>query len=275
MSTSRIVRPLLLAALALGVAAPYAQAQTEDTLLWIGLRGGVGYFNDIDPDPLERLATELSSRRVPANSGYEPVEFVDKEWAFPFDVRLGLKLSDSINAWAFYERLPYFLENDFATRSGPTIPPDTDTLNIPANVFGGGFDFRLGSEGYGRSILLGFGIGRFWARGDDEDVQGYQNYEITGSGRFWEVQAMAEIDFTTEMSFYPFIAFRAAKTDETDVSVFALPDRPLPPAVDLDTGEVNAPPFEIDYTGVTIGLSVRFRVYPFDIIGDPDRGDDD
>lgn len=268
------MRRILLATATLGLLAlgvPTAQAQTDDTLLWVGLRGGVGFFNDIDPDPLEDLATELSARRVASNAGYEPVEFRDKEWGFPFDVRLGMRVSEFVNVWLFYERLPYLLENDFSNRTGASIPPDTDTLNIPANVFGAGLDFRLGSSGYGRSFILGFGAGRFEARGDDEDVQGLPNYEVSGSGLFWEVQAMAEIEFTSEMSFYPFISFRSATTSETDVVVFDLSDRPLPPAFENDT----IPAFEIDYTGVTIGLSVRFRVYPFDVIGDPDRADDD
>ena len=266
-----IRRSFLLVALACLLVAPNAVAQTEDTLLWVELRGGVGFFNDIDPDPLENLATELSSRRVGVNAGFEPVEFVDKEWGFPFDVRLGMRLGDSVNAWLFYERLPYLLENDFEGRTGP-VRPDTDTLNIPANIFGAGFDFRLGSDDWGRQFILGFGAGRFEARGDDEDVQGFQNYEVSGSGLFWEVQAMAEIEFTTEMSFLPFVAFRAAKTSETDVIVFDPGDgRPNPPAFEAGT----IPDFEIDYTGVTIGLAVRFRVYPFDIVGDPDRSDDD
>ena len=262
-------RTILLAIAVLSAVGPTtASAQTEDTLLWVGMRGGMGFFNDIDPDPLEELATVLSSQRGTVEL-FQPVEFRDKEWAFPFDVRLGMRVGELMNIWAFYERLPYLLENDVEPRPGP-IPLDTSTLNIPANVFGGGFDFRLGSDGWGRQVILGLGIGRFEARGDDEDVQGLANYEITASGRFWEVQAMAELAFTTELSFYPFVAFRSAKTDQTDVVLFQRPEaRPdFPTAADI-------PDFEIDYTGVTVGLSVRFRLYPFDIIGDPDRSDDD
>jgi len=243
-----------------------AHAQGEDTLLWVEMRGGMGFFNDIDPDPLEELATELSSRRGSITT-FEPVEFVDKEWAFPFDVRVGMRLGDSTNFWLFYERLPYLLENDFESRTGP-LRPDTATLNIPANVFGAGFDFRLGTEGYGKSIILGFGAGRFEAKGDDEDVQGLQNFAVNASGLFWEIQAMAEFQFTTEMSFLPFVAFRSAKTDEASARPFLRPDG-------RNLREYDIPEFGIDYTGVTVGLAVRFRVYPFDVVGDPDRGDDD
>lgn len=255
----------LLVGLTVVVLASNAHAQSDDTLFWVEMRGGIGFFNDIDPDPLEELATAMSSARI--QPIVEPVEFRDKEWGFPFDVRLGMRVGEFANAWIFYERLPYLLENDFSTRTGP-IRPDTETLNIPANVYGAGFDFRLGSRGYGRNLIMGFGVGRFQAEGDDEDVQGFQNFQVTGSGLFWEIQAMAEIEFTTEMSFLPFIAFRSATTDETDVRPFVRPD-----GLPLPSGPI--PEFGIDYTGVTVGMSVRFRLYPFDVVGDPDRGDDD
>jgi hypothetical protein len=259
---------LLALACALACALPTPAHALDDTLIWIGMRGGMGFYNDTDPDPLEELATRLSVGRQTFEVT-DDVEFYDKEWGIPFDVRVGFTVTETINAWFFYERLPYLLEADAPDRFATPGSNKTVSLNIPANVFGAGFDFRLGSEGYGNSLLLGFGAGRFESRGDDEDFSGLSNFEVAGSGVFWEVQAMAELEFTTELSFLPFVAFRSAVTRETSVAVNPRQDaRPVPPG--------DIPEFEIDYTGVTVGMSVRFRVYPFDIIGDPDlSGDDD
>ena len=258
---------ILMGAIVLIALADPAAAQREDTLLWAEMRGGMGFFNDIDPDPLERLATQLSSGRLEASGAFvRDVEFIDKNWEIPFDIRLGMRLGDTINAWFFYERLPYLLENNVFDDPDQPRGIDTVTLNVPGNVFGAGFDFRLGSEGYGNQILLGFGLGQINVRGDDEDISGVNNYEISGSGTFWEVQAMAEFEFTSEMSFLPFVSFRSATVVNPDVQVF-------PRGVAGVDNDPSYDEFEIDYTGVTIGLAVRFRVYPFDVIDDPDEED--
>ena len=258
------------AALALALLPTAATAMEDDTLLWVEMRGGMGFFNDIDPDPVERLATQLSADRQTAGGFFRKVEFVDKNWEIPFDVRVGMKLSDTLNAWVFYERLPYLLESQALDGDTSELVGriDTVTLNIPGNVFGAGFDFRLGSEGYGNSILVGFGAGQISVRGDDEDFLGFNNYEISGSSVFWEVQAMAEFEFTTEMSFLPFVSFRSATVTNPDVAI-------TPRGIAGVDNDPDYDDFEIDYTGVTVGLAVRFRIYPFDIVGDPDRADDD
>lgn len=248
------------AALVLLVAAPADAAQTR---VWIGVRSGLTFYNEIDNDSLEELATAMSIERY-TTSGAQ-INFDEKGWEIPFGLQLGLRLNDNLNVWGFFHRMPYTLEAPIP--SGTFQPPiDTIRLDAPANVFGGGLDFRLGSRGYGSTLLLSFALGTFQTGGGDQDVQRIRNFEIDASGVYWEVSLMAELDFTTELGFYPFIAFQSTSTSETSATLL--------PRSGVDN-TITPPPFDIDYTAVQIGLSVRFRVWPFDVEDDPDQGEFD
>lgn len=260
----RLPLPALLLAcgvlLGAGAAAPVLAA---DTLVWVGVRAGLMYYNEVDPDDLEQLATALSGDRELNPSA--PINFDEKGWEIPFGLELGLRLSDSINVWGFFQRMPYTLEGPLPETNGSfRFPIDSVRLDLPANVIGGGLDFRLGSRGYGSSLLLGVELGVFDAEGGDQDIQGFRNFLLEASGTFWQVSLKAELDFSSELTFYPFLSFQGTSTDEAVATL--LPRGGV-------SNDVDIPRFDVDYMAVTIGISVRFRVYPFDTEGDPERGE--
>lgn len=260
----RLPLPALLLACAVlvgpGAALP---AQAADTLLWVGVRGGLMYYNEVDPDDLEQLATALSGGREGIASA--PINFDEKGWEIPFGLELGLRLGESMNLWGFFQRMPYTLEGPLPERSGSfRFPIDSVRLDLPANVFGGGLDFRLGSRGYGSSLLLGVELGVYEAEGGDQDIQGFRNFLLEASGTFWQVSLKAELDFSTELTFYPFLSFQGTSTNEAIATLI--------PRAGV-SNDVDIPRFDVDYMAVSIGLSVRFRVYPFDTEGDPERGE--
>lgn len=245
----------------LGLIAAAQPARAADTLLWVGVRTGLMFYNEVDPDALEDLATALSVDRQ-STSGTR-INFDEKGWEIPINLQLGWRINSSLNLWGFFQRMPYTLEGPLPDRF--PLPIDTVRLDAPANVFGGGLDFRLGSEGYGSSLLMGAAIGTFESSGGDQDIQGYRNFTIDASGFYWEVSLMAELDFSTELAFYPFVSFQGTSTDQVSATIV--------PRGGGIINDVEIPPFDIDYMAITIGLSVRFRVYPFDTEGNPEEGD--
>lgn len=224
-------------------------ARAEDTKVWIGVRTGAVFFNDSDPQPLEDLATALS---VPEGTG-RVVDFEDKPWEIPIGLRVGFVLSKSVNLYGMFERLPYLLETPVGSSpsGGLTPPSDTIRMEAPANLFGAGIDFRLGSDGYGESVLVGFAVGAFDVEGKDQDLTGIQNLYLEASGSFFEVTLATELEFTEELSFYPFGTYRVMKTDSSSARDTRSPE------------QFDIPDFEIDYTGFTVGMEIRFRLYPW------------
>ena len=258
----RSIVPLLTLVLCPGIGG-VGPARAADTLLWVGVRSGLTFYNEVDPDDLERLATALSVDREPAPG--PPINFDEKSWEIPFGLELGVRLTPAINVWGFFQRMPYTLDAPLPTGRFPR-PIDTVRLDLPANAFGGGLDFRLGSRGYGNSLIMGFELGLFDAEGGDQDILGFRSFLLEASGVFWQVSLKAELDFSSELTFYPFLAFQGTSTDRLDAIL-------IPRAGVLN--DVDIPPFDVDYMAVTLGISVRFRVYPFDTEGDPDRGESD
>jgi len=230
------------------------RAHAEQTAIWASARTGLLFYNETDPDPLEQLASELSAQANDPTSTRR-IEFEDKGWEIPLQLKLGLRLNSLINVYGLYERLPYVINSTAENSALAEHPGDTVRLDMPSNVWGLGADFRLGTEGYGNSMLLGFAAGRFFVEGDDQDANGFANYTIDGKGLFWEVSFAAEFDFTDEISFYPFVAFQSASTTDVDAT-YVKPTNILSPPV--------TPEFEVDYTGLTFGIEVRFRLYPWD-----------
>ena len=239
--------------LALALAPP---ATAEETRIWIGVRSGVIFYNDTDPQPLEDLATFLSDPEAG-----RAVDFEDKPWEIPIGLRVGARLNKSINLFALFERQPYLLEqSDLPPRvsGGLAFSSESTRMEAPSNLFGGGIDFRLGSEGKGQSVLLGVSLGTFSIEGKDQDANGFQNLAIDGSGSFYEATIAVEYEFNEELSIYPFGAYRYMKTSSTSARDVRNPV------------ETDIPEFEIDFTGFTVGVEIRFRIYPWgESTGDP------
>lgn len=235
-----------------------ARALAADTILWLSLGTGMTWYNEVDPDDLERLATAGSILPSNPTSG-RTINFDDKGFEIPAVIQLGVRLTPNVNIWGMYQRLPYILDAPIpGIESGGTVtdpPDDTIRLRAPANVFGGGMDFRLGREGYASSMILSLGLGALSFSGQDEDVLAITNYTIAGDGLLYEASLMFEIDFARDLKFYPFVAFRYADIDNTTAQYV----RNF--AVDPDL-----PDYRINYTGVTVGISARFKVWPFDAV---------
>lgn len=252
-------RHLLLACLLL-VLLP-ARALASDTILWLSIGTGLTWYNEVDPDDLERLATAGSILSVTPTSGRQ-IAFDEKGFEVPALVELGLRLSPRVNIWGMYQRLPYVIDGPIpGLEAGgtPADPPDdTIRLRAPANVFGGGMDFRLGSgDGAMGSLILSLGIGQLNFEGNDEDVLTITNYTVAGRGLLYEARMMFEIDFARDLKFYPFVGFRYAKIEDTEAEYIRSPTR-----------NPELPEYTIDYTGVTVGITARFKVWPFDQVDD-------
>jgi hypothetical protein len=236
-------------------AAAVAQ-ESSGTKFWLGVRAGGAFFANKDPNDLEDLSTALS-----APTPGQRTEFRDKGWEVPFGARLGLEFQDKLRVYALYERLPYLLERD--TSSPVTLTnPTTESIRLdaPANIFGGGFDLELTDAVYGQSLVVGFAAGHLSMEGRDQDVTYQSNYVIDGTGRYLEVSLAAEYEFNSEVKFLPFIALRLAKATTTRYQLA----RRL-------TGQTTPGEFEIDYTGITIGLEGRFQLWPWGSTDDGPR----
>lgn len=237
-----------------------ARALASDTILWLSLGTGLTWYNEIDPDELEALATAGSIRPNSPTSSRE-ITFDDKGFEVPALVQLGVRLTPNVNVWGMYQRLPYILDGPIPgldAGGSPSNPPDdTIRLRAPANVFGGGMDFRFGDEGAFNSLIFSLGLGALSFDGHDEDVLGITNYTIAGSGLLYEAQLMFEIDFARDLKFYPFVSFRYANISDTEAQYVR--NVTLDPAL---------PEYSIDYTGVTVGITARFKVWPFDASDD-------
>jgi hypothetical protein len=252
----RLILPCLLALLV------PATTRANDTILWLSIGTGMTWYNEIDPDELENLATAGSI--LPTNPGSSrQIQFFDKGFEIPVVVQMGFRLTPNANVWAMYQRLPYLLE---APEPGldaggtPDDPPsDTVFLRAPANVFGGGMDFRLGRSGYFESLILSAGLGAISFDGNDEDTIGFANFAIAGSGILYEASLMFEIDFARDLKFYPFLAFRYSNVSNTSSEYVSARNPGLNPAL---------PEYSIKYTGITVGITARFKVWPFDPVDD-------
>jgi len=249
----RFVLLLCLSALLLPAAA-YAQG----TMLWLSIGTGLTWYNEIDPDELEALATAGSI--LPTNpSSTRQISFDDKGFEIPALVQLGVRLTPNVNIWAMYQRLPYILDGPIPgpdAGGSPSNPPhDTIRLRAPANVFGGGMDFRLGRSGYFESMILSVGLGAISMQGQDEDVVTRTNFTIAGDGLLYEAQLLFEVDFGKDLKFYPFLAFRYSRVTNTTAEYVYDPS--LNPAL---------PEYGISYTGITVGISARFKIWPFDSV---------
>lgn len=214
--------------------------------MWLNARFGAQFFTHSRFPELERLSEVMSgtpdSRRI---------EFEDKIWEIPLGVRLAFQGNDRFQAYLVYERQPFVLQQE-----PPTIEDllnqtrDTDRLEAGANLWGVGLDFQA-LEGFGQSLRLGVSGGYLDMKGRDKDLAGIRNYEVEGTGYFVDVYLMADHEFTDEIHLLPFVAFRFAKATDTQTI-----DTRSPEALDV-------PPYEIDYSSVTLGISARFRLYPF------------
>jgi len=249
-------RLILLAALALLLPARVA---ASDTILWLSIGTGLTWYNEIDPDDLENLATAGSI--LPTNpTATRRINFDDKGFEVPALVQVGFRITPSVNIWGMYQRLPYILQAPIPgldVGGSPTDPPDdTILLRAPANVFGGGMDFRLGREGYFESVIFSFGVGAIRVDGEDEDVLGITNFEFTGRGLMYEAALMFEIDFAKDLKFYPFMAFRYSDINDTEAEYVRTALEP------------DLPEFSMKYTGITLGMTARFKVWPFDPVSD-------
>jgi hypothetical protein len=235
-----------------------AIAHAQDTLLWLSIGTGLTWYNEVDPDDLEALATAGSI--LPTNpSSTRQIAFDEKGFEIPVIVQLGWRVSPNVNLWGMYQRLPYILDAPIpgADAGGsPSNPPDdTIRLRAPANVFGGGMDFRLGRTGYFKSMILSLGLGAISMQGQDQDVISITNFTIAGDGLLYEAQLMFEIDFARDLKFYPFLGFRYSRLTNTTAEYVR--DRTLKPAL---------PEYAVNYTGSTVGITVRFKIWPFDSV---------
>jgi hypothetical protein len=236
-----------------------ARAGANDQFLWLSIGTGLTWYNEIDPDDLERLATAGSI--LPTNpSSTRQITFDDKGFEVPALLQLGWKISSGVNLWAMYQRLPYILQAPtpgLDAGGTPTNPPnDTVLLRAPANVFGGGMDFRMGKGGYFNSLILSLGLGSISFNGEDEDVLGITNFTISGTGVMYEASVMFEIDFARDLKFYPFLAFRYSDISDTNAKYVRT------------SSNLQLPAYSMQYTGITIGISARFKVWPFDPVDD-------
>jgi hypothetical protein len=236
-----------------------ARVQAAETILWLSIGTGLTWYNEIDPDELEALATAGSI--LPTNpSSTRQINFDDKGFEVPALVQLGWRITPHVNLWGMYQRLPYILEGPtpgIDSGGTPTDPPDDSVLlRAPANVFGGGMDFRLGRQGYFSSLILSLGLGAISFEGEDEDVLGLTNFVFSGSGLMYEASVMFEIDFARDLKFYPFIAFRYSDISDTEARYVRTAANP------------ELPEFSMKYTGITIGITARFKVWPFDPVDD-------
>lgn len=231
-------------------------ARAAGTVLWLSIGTGVTWYNEVDPDALENLATAGSIRTVNPTSSRQ-ITFDDHGFEIPVQVQLGVRLTSNVNLWGMYERLPYILDGPVpgADAGGSLTNPPDDTIRLraPANVFGGGMDFRLGREGYFKSMMLSLGLGLLSFEGLDQDVLAITNYTVAGNGLMYEAQLMFEIDFARDLKFYPYVAFRYS--DVTNTEAEYVRDPLINP---------NLPEYNVSYTGVTVGISVRFKIWPFD-----------
>lgn len=249
----RLVLLLCLSALLLPAA-----AHAQDTVLWLSIGSGFTFYNTIDPDELEDLATAGSI--LPNNpTSTRKINFDDKGFEIPAIIQLGLRLTPNVNVWAMYQRLPYILDGPIpgADAGGsPSNPPDdTIRLRAPANVFGGGMDFRLARSGYFKSMILSLGLGAISMQGQDQDVVSITNFTIAGNGLLYEAQLLFEIDFGKDLKFYPFLGFRYSQMTNTTSEYVRNPALNPP-----------LPDYSVSYTGVTFGISIRFKVWPFDSV---------
>lgn len=234
-------------------------AGANDSFLWLSIGTGLTWYNEIDPDELEALATAGSI--LPTNpSSTREISFEDKGFEVPALVQLGWRITPDVNLWGMYQRLPYILQAPIPglePGDNPSDPPDdTILLRAPANVFGGGMDFRLGRSGYFSSLILSFGLGAISFEGEDEDVLGITNFIFSGTGIIYEGSLMFEIDFARDLKFYPFLAFRYSDISDTDAEYVRTAANPV------------LPDFSMQYTGITVGITARFKVWPFDPVDD-------
>ncbi|RKZ05788.1 hypothetical protein DRQ53_07425 [bacterium] len=235
-------------------------ATAKETLLWLSIGTGLTWYNEIDPDELEVLATAGSILPNNPTSG-RTINFDEKSFEIPALVQFGIRINENVNLWAMYQRLPYLLDAPIPgpdAGGSPSNPPDdTIRLRAPANVFGGGMDFRLGRDGYFESMILSLGLGQISFTGQDEDVITLTNFTVDGKGLMYEAQLMFEVDFARDLKFYPFLAFRYADVDNTNAEYIRDPS--INPAL---------PSYSINYTGVTVGITARFKLWPFDSVDD-------
>ncbi len=232
-------------------------ARADDSSLWLSVRSGGMFYNVTDPDDLESLATVFSIRTNEGIGTSREVQFEDKGWEIPLTLRLGLD-TGAFAIYGMYERLPYILDNSADRSQLFAHPNETLRLDLPANLWGGGVDFRLGEEGYGAGLRLGLAAGTVRVNGDDLSSNGRTNFTVEGTGFFWEISLAAELEFTDEIRFQPFFAYRSAVVDAVDATFVR------------SATTLQAPPFEIDYTGVLLGVEARFQLYPWDPPRDPD-----
>ncbi len=233
-------------------------AHAQDTLIWLSIGTGITWYNEIDPDELEALAT-AGSIRPTSPSSTRQIAFDDKSFEIPVIVQLGWRVTSSVNLWGMYQRLPYILDAPIPgpdAGGSPSNPPDdTIRLRAPANVFGGGMDFRLGRSGYFESMILSLGLGAISMQGQDQDVISITNFTVAGDGLLYEAQLLFEIDFARDLKFYPFLSFRYSRVKNTTAEYVR--NRTLTPPL---------PDYSISYTGVTVGITVRFKIWPFDSV---------
>jgi hypothetical protein len=233
-------------------------ARAQDTMLWLSIGTGFTFYNEVDPDELEALATAGSI--LPSSpSSTRQITFDDKGFEIPVLVQLGVRLTQNVNVWGMYQRLPYILDGPIpgADAGGsPSNPPDDSIrLRAPANVFGGGMDFRLGRSGYFESMILSLGLGSISMQGQDQDVVSITNFAIAGDGLLYEAQLLFEIDFGKDLKFYPFLAFRYSEVTNTTSEY-----------VRNRTVSQALPEYGVRYTGITVGISARFKIWPFDSV---------
>ena len=67
---------------------------------------------------------------------------------------------------------------------------------------------------------------------------------------------MFEIDFARDLKFYPFLAFRYSEITDTEAEYVRTLNNP------------ELPDFSMQYTGITVGITARFKVWPFDPVDD-------
>ncbi len=231
----------------MALALPSSAEEESGTKFWFGVRAGGGFFAKTDPDQIEALSTSLSSPIAG-----QRIEFDRKGWEVPFGARLGFQFRDWIRVFGLFERLPYILERD-PSDTGSLIPPtESVRLSLGANVLGGGVDFVLADAAYGQSLIFGISGGYLWAEGSDRDVLFNRNFSVKGTGTYFELSLAGEYEFNDEVTFLPFVAVRVAKATDTSFSLSRILDRQTTPE-----------PFEIDYTGVTIGIEGRFQLWPW------------
>ena len=251
----RLVLPLCMSALLLPTV-----VHAQQTMFWLSSGTGITWYNEIDPDELEALAT-AGSILPTSPSSTRQIAFDDKSFEIPVLLQLGWRVTSDVNLWGMYQRLPYLLDAPIpgADAGGnPSNPPhDTIRLRAPANVVGGGMDFRLGRSGYFESMMLSLGLGIVSMRGQDQDVVSLTNFTIAGDGLFYEAQLLFEVDFARDLKFYPYLAFRYSRL--TNTSAVYVRDQSLSPKL---------PEFTVNYTGIAVGITIRFKIWPFDSVDD-------